>query len=149
MKKIATIGTLCALLFTACKLGKAENKGKEAAMTDFISFGDQISTQKALSANEMFKRFQTLEVGNPISVKFAATINEVCASKGCRMKRSLDANTQTMVRFKDYRFFMPLDAKDKEVIVQRIAYITQNSEAELRHYTEDARKTTNEIAKIT
>ena len=54
-----------------------------------------------------------------------------------------------MVRFKDYGFFMPLDAAEKEVIVAGKAYVKETSVDELRHYAEDAGKTQEEIALIT
>ena len=44
---------------------------------------------------------------------------------------------------------MPLDAKDKEVIVEGKAFVTITPVEELQHYAEDAGKTAEEIAKIT
>ena len=44
---------------------------------------------------------------------------------------------------------MPLDSKDREVIVEGKAYVTETSVNELRHYAEDAGKSKEEIAKIT
>ena len=46
-------------------------------------------------------------------------------------------------------FFMPLDAKGKDVIVAGKAFVTVTSVEELRHYAEDAGKSVAEIAKIT
>jgi len=40
-----------------------------------------------------------------------------------------------MVRFKDYGFFMPLDASGKEVIVAGKAFVTEVSVADLKHYS--------------
>ena len=54
-----------------------------------------------------------------------------------------------MVRFKDYGFFMPLDANGKEVIVEGKAFVTEVSVADLKHYAEDAGKSAEEIKKIT
>lgn len=65
------------------------------------------------------------------------------------MKLALADGTETMVRFKDYGFFMPLDSKDREVIVNGKAFVKKTSVKELRHYAEDAGKTKEEIAKIT
>ena len=65
------------------------------------------------------------------------------------MKLLLDDKTETMVRFKDYGFFMPLDANDREVIVEGKAFVQKTSVKELQHYAEDAGKTKEEIAKIT
>ena len=65
------------------------------------------------------------------------------------MKLPLDKETLTMVRFKDYGFFMPLDSKDREVIVEGKAFVKETSVKELQHYAEDAGKSKEEIAKIT
>jgi hypothetical protein len=54
-----------------------------------------------------------------------------------------------MVRFKDYGFFMPLDAAGKEVIVAGKAFVKEVSVADLKHYAEDAGKSSDEIANIT
>ena len=55
---------------------------------------------------------------------------------------------QVMVKFKDYGFFMPLDAKG-EVVVNGKAFITETPVDELRHYAEDAGKSKEEIEAIT
>jgi hypothetical protein len=90
-----------------------------------------------------------MKVGDTIDVKFASSIKEVCSKKGCWMKLPLNETTQTMVRFKEYGFFMPLDAKGKEVIVAGKAFVQVTSVKELQHYAEDAGKSKEEIAKIT
>jgi hypothetical protein len=90
-----------------------------------------------------------MKAGDTINVKFASKIDEVCSKKGCWMKLDLADGTQTMVRFKDYGFFMPLDAKDREVIVNGKAFVQETSVADLKHYAEDAGKSKEEIAKIT
>ena len=92
---------------------------------------------------------QSLKAGDTLTVKFASKINEVCSKKGCWMKLDLADGTETMVRFKDYGFFMPLDANGREVVVNGKAYVTETSIEDLRHYAEDAGKTKEEIAKIT
>ena len=97
----------------------------------------------------MLGKFNSLKVGDTINVKFASKINEVCTKKGCWMKLPLVEETEAMVRFKDYGFFMPLDAKDSQVIVEGKAYVKETSVKELQHYAEDAGKTKEEIAKIT
>ncbi len=53
------------------------------------------------------------------------------------------------VTFKDYAFFMPKDLAGKRVVVDGIAYISETSVEELRHYAEDAGKAPDEIAGIT
>ncbi|NVJ89367.1 MAG: DUF4920 domain-containing protein [Flavobacteriaceae bacterium] len=152
MKKIAYTLTLLILLATACKNSKETevvNNENKSEMADLMSFGEQIDKDNTLTAEEMLGKFKNLKVGDTIQVKFASKINEVCSKKGCWMKLPLDNSTETMVRFKDYGFFMPLNSKDKEVIVEGKAFVKQTSVDELRHYAEDAGKSKEEIAKIT
>ena len=149
MKKLVAIFALSAMVFTACKSEKTEKKADELTASTYASFGDEITDEKALNSDEMFQKFQNLKVGDTVNVKFASKIKEVCSKKGCWMKLPLDEKTETMVRFKDYGFFMPLDAKDREVIVEGKAYVTETSVDDLRHYAEDAGKTKEEIAEIT
>lgn len=151
MKLIIRFFALTLLVFTACKQEKKQDtvvnlNTKEVV---FASFGDKITSDKALTSAEMFEKFKTLKAGDTLNVKFASKIKEVCTKKGCWMKLPLGEETETMVRFKDYGFFMPLDSKDSEVIVEGKAYVTETSVNDLRHYAEDAGKTAGEIAKIT
>ena len=64
------------------------------------------------------------------------------------MKLDLGNDQEAMVRFKDYGFFMPLNAEG-EVIVNGKAFVSETSVEELRHYAEDAGKSAEEIAAIT
>lgn len=136
------------LFFTTCKeVKRTEKEGVKDALV-FRSFGDTITTKKVLSSKEVDTKMKLLKVGDSLSVKFASTIKEVCSSKGCWMKLSLNETDETMVRFKDYGFFMPLDSKGKEVIVAGIAFVKQTSIKELQHYAKDAGKSKEEIANI-
>ena len=151
MKKVLKVCLIFSLVFAACKENKKtekNNKTTEVAV-NYDSFGDKISDKGVINAKTMLETFKSLKAGDTLSVKFAATINEVCSKKGCWMKLPLDDTAETMVRFKDYGFFMPLDSKDREVILEGKAFVQETSVKELQHYAEDAGKTKEEIAKIT
>jgi len=151
MKNLLKVCVVFLLVFIACKENtkeKSETKTTEA-ITKFDSYGAKISNEDAIDSKAMLAKFKSLKAGDTNNVKFASKIDEVCSKKGCWMKLDLTDETQTMVRFKDYGFFMPLDAKDREVIVNGKAYVTETSVADLKHYAEDAGKTKEEIAKIT
>jgi hypothetical protein len=147
------IGYCLVLLFsfTACKQSKNESKAIVSASSQlkFSSFGDKITEVNAMSSQEMLAEFENMHFGDTSLVKFSATIKEVCAKKGCWMKLALGATAETMVRFKDYGFFIPLDAKGKEVIVAGKAFLKVTAVDELQHYAEDAGMSEEEIAKIT
>ncbi|WP_298780081.1 DUF4920 domain-containing protein [uncultured Polaribacter sp.] len=151
MKIIIKFCLLAILVTTACKSEKKEIVTKETTskFTTYASFGDKITEEKALSTKGMLVQYNSMKIGDTIDVKFASSIKEVCSKKGCWMKLPLNETTETMVRFKDYGFFMPLDANGKEVIVAGKAFVKETSVEELQHYAEDAGKTKEEIAKIT
>lgn len=152
MKNLIKFCAVTLLIFTGCKNEKVANETKQELVQEIIafdSFGAKITKDAALNSDEMLAKYYDLKVGDTINMKFSSTIKEVCSKKGCWMKLLLDDKTETMVRFKDYGFFMPLDANDREVIVEGKAFVQKTSVKELQHYAEDAGKTKEEIAKIT
>ena len=143
MKKIL-ITITCLVFLVACK----EQKDKTQESIAYLSFGVKITDENVISKESMAEKFNTLKEGDTIDVKFASSINEVCKSKGCWMKLDLGDQKESMVRFTDYGFFMPLDSDNKEVIVDGRAYVTKMSVKEQQHYAEDAGQSKEEIAKI-
>lgn len=151
MKNIIKLCVIALLVFSACKKNKVENAEKQEVQqiaVNFDAFGAEITAEKAMSSDEMLAKFSNMKVGDTINAKFASKIIEVCSKKGCWMKLPVGAE-ETMVRFKDYGFFMPLDAKDREVVLEGKAFVQETSVEELQHYAEDAGKTKEEIAMIT
>ena len=151
MKKSILVLAVIGLFFTACKTSSSDKKEvkQEKVAVNYDAFGAKITAEEALTSVEMLDKFKGLKVGDSVHVKFASKINEVCSKKGCWMKLSLGDGTETMVRFKDYGFFMPLDSNGREVIVEGIAKVKETSVADLKHFAEDAGKSKEEIAKIT
>jgi len=148
MKKVLFTMFLIAIIFACKNESKTEEVSQDSQEIAYASFGDKIEADGAISASEMAERFSSLSAGDTLTTKVSAKINEVCSSKGCWMKLDLGNNDEIMVRFKDYGFFMPLNAEG-EVIINGKAYVTETSVDELRHYAEDAGKTAEEIAAIT
>ena len=147
MKKISLL-LVCLLFVVACKESndKVEDIKKDAVK--YASYGEKISEENVISKELAAQKFETLKEGDTINLKFASKINEVCKAKGCWMKLDLGNSKESMVRFKDYGFFVPLDADNKEVIVNGKAYVTKISVDELKHYAKDGGKTEEEIAAI-
>lgn len=145
MKNVFILLVSIVLLF-GCKEVKKTEKTQE---TPYLSFGEKITEDNSISKEEMAKKFNNLKEGDTIAVKFASNVNSVCKKKGCWMKLDLGNEKESMVRFKDYGFFVPLDADKKDVIVEGRAFVTKISVDQLQHYAKDAGKTEEEIAKIT
>lgn len=153
MKRLLVFAAVLSIALSSCKVEKKGEKSTtndtEVQKIEYASFGEKITDAEAISADEMRAKFKNLKAGDTLNVKFASTINEVCKKKGCWMKLDLGEEQESMVRFKDYGFFMPLNADAKEVVVNGKAYVTEISVDELQHYAKDAGKSEEEIAQIT
>ena len=136
---------ILALLLIFGLLISCKNETKELA---YSSYGKEITDTDALSSERLMAHFDTMKVGDTLNTKMKGAITEVCSKKGCWMKLDIGNDKIVRVTFKDYGFFMPLDATG-EVVVNGIAYIKETSVADLKHYEEDAGKSAKEIAKIT
>lgn len=150
MKKLVTILAICLVTFS-CKNeakstdAKVEDKKEELA---YASFGMEINDADALTSERMMEHYKGLKAGDTVNAKMKGEIIEVCSKKGCWMTLDMGNDDKVMVRFKDYGFFMPLNAEG-EVVVNGKAFVTETSVDELRHYAEDAGKSEEEIAAIT
>jgi len=150
MVKNVVLVVMSLFFLASCKNDKAKNAEKvvEKEEIAYHSFGDEITDAEVLTKEQMTEKYKDLKVGDTINVKFASKINEVCKSKGCWMNLDLGNEAESFVKFKDYGFFMPLNADGREVIVNGKAFVTTTSVDELRHFAEDAGKSEEEIAKI-
>ena len=146
MKKIISSIAIFAILIS-CN-GKKEAEKTIDNAKEYASFGDSISNEQALTADEMAKKFETLKVGDTIEVKFKSKINSVCKKKGCWMNVGLAKDKEAFVKFKDYAFFVPKNAENQEVVVNGKAYVSIESIDELKHYAEDAGKSKAAIDSI-
>lgn len=151
MKKVIVL-MLTFLAVLSCK-NKIVKQEKLVVQTEkkisYKSFGDKITIDNALSIEELLKKYKSLKKGDTLVTKYSSKINEVCSKKGCWMRNDLGEEKEMMVRFKDYGFFMPLNAAGSNVIVQGKAFITEIPVNELQHYAEDAGKNKEEIEAIT
>jgi len=148
MKKYFALLLLISLVFSCKNKKSSETTTTETENIAYASFGDEIKADNALTIQQMAEKYKTLKVGDTIQAKVSASINEVCSKKGCWMKLDLGNQEEIRVTFKDYGFFMPLNAEG-DVIINGKAFITETSVEDLRHYAEDAGKSKEEIDAIT
>jgi hypothetical protein len=148
MKNIFVVLVLVAFAFGCKNEKKSEENSTVNEEIAYASFGDKIEAEGAIKAVELAEKYKTMAEGDTLVTKVTAKINEVCSTKGCWMRLDLENAEEVMVRFKDYGFFMPLNATG-EVIVNGKAFVTEISVDELKHYAEDAGKSEAEIAAIT
>ncbi|MCW4467855.1 DUF4920 domain-containing protein [Flavobacterium sp. MFBS3-15] len=121
----------------------------QAVMVDYASFGSKISADKALTKEQMIAKYKNLKPGDTVSVKFKSRIKDVCQKKGCWMAMELPNGKESFVKFKDYAFFVPLNASNSDAIVSGKAFVSETSVAQLKHYAKDGGQSDAEIAKIT
>lgn len=143
MKKYFLALCLSALLISCNKKSNSTDL-KE----NYASFGDSISKDGALTKEEMYSKYSGLKTGDTLNVKFKSKINDVCQKKGCWMNLAISNDKEVFVKFKDYAFFMPLNSKNEEVIVNGKAFVSIESIDELKHYAKDAGKSQAAIDSI-
>lgn len=119
----------------------------QVGSTVYQVYGAELDAQSVLSINELATSFVTMKKTDTLFAKVQGTIKEVCTKKGCWMTLDLGNEKDLMVRFKDYSFFMPLEAEG-DVIINGYATISETSVEDLRHYAEDAGATELEIEAI-
>ena len=152
MKKVQLL--FCTLLvgsFIACNNEEKEENATSKDVDEAVSyatFGDKITPENAISAKKMLEKYNSLEEGDTIEVKFTGVIENVCQKKGCWMNINLSENESAFVRFKDYGFFMPFNAAESKAIINGKAFRSEVSIEELKHYAEDENKTQEEIDAI-
>ena len=125
-----------------------EKTATDFSSKDYASFGAKFTPSAILNKEQMLKKYKSLKAGDTISVAFESTINEVCKKKGCWMDVSLGKDQKSFVKFKDYAFFVPLNADKSDAIIKGKAFIDEVSVAELKHYAKDGGKSQEEIDKI-
>ncbi len=138
------------LLISSCKNENINNSAfpSKVATAKYVSFGDSITADGALTKEQMIAKYNTMNAGDTIEVKFKSTVKEVCQKKGCWMNLELGENKESFVRFKHYGFFMPKNAAGSQAIVQGKAFVSIETIDELKHYAKDAGKSKAAIDSI-
>ena len=138
-------------LLVSCKQQTTTNtaEGNDINEIDYITVGMKIDDKDVVSADQMASHYKGMKVGDTLTSKMVAKVDEVCQMKGCWMTLNLEDDNQVMVKFKDYGFFVPKDIAGKDVIVNGLAYVEEVSVDDQRHYAKDAGKTEDEIEAIT
>lgn len=139
------------VLIVSCKDAKSTSEKSETTTETlkYTAYGDEIQSVGAIPQSEMWENYKVLMVSDTLSLKFKATVAEVCQAKGCWMKLKLEDGEEAMVKFKNYGFFMPKDIIGKEVVVNGKAFVEQQSVEDQRHFAKDAGKSEAELALIT
>ncbi|MDZ4843910.1 MAG: DUF4920 domain-containing protein [Chitinophagales bacterium] len=147
--KTLFIAVIALTTTVACEAQKADKQSKKATEQDnshIVYRGKKITDEGAITTAELVEKMKTAE---KLEVKVIADIVTVCQAKGCWMQVDLGDGELMRVTFKDYGFFVPLDASGKRVVMEGVASQKITSVDMLRHYAEDAGKSKEEIEAIT
>lgn len=151
MKKIGFIVAMTALV-VACNKKENTAPEQETVAEDTLiykSFGAEFAKDQVLSKEEMLAKYQSMNLGDTLQVKFTSEIKNVCQKKGCWMTLDLSQDAQSFVKFKDYTFFVPMNVANHQAIVSGKAFVEETSVDALKHEAKDAGKTQEEIEQIT
>ncbi|MNI39882.1 hypothetical protein D3C87_672480 [compost metagenome] len=136
MKKIILSISFC--LFGAIAFAQTAYTGQK--------FGEEVKPGDVKPAAKMEAAMGDKKTAE---MKIEGKVVDVCKKKGCWMTLEMPNGDPMRVTFKDYAFFMPKDIVGKNVILDGLAKKQTISVETLRHYAEDAKKTPEEVAKIT
>ena len=102
---------------------------------------------KAVSPKKLEKKLKKSKKLENVAVK--GKVTDVCEKKGCWLTIETEDKEKFFVKMKDYAFFVPTALKGKNVVLEGNAETKTISIDEQKHYAEDAKKSAEEIAKIT
>ncbi len=119
---------------------------QQSISEDAEFFGEKISKDGAIEAAQFFEVFSE---GDSVEMVITGSIKEVCKKKGCWMSMPIGEDQELLVRFKDYGFFVPLNADGRTATIAGWAYKEVVPALELKHLAFDAGKSDEEIAAIT
>ncbi len=140
LNKVILISSLAVLV--ACGSMKDADVSKEK------SYGKvKVDESKAITTEEMMKQFNPSNGNQEFTVH--GKINQVCQSAGCWIKVENTGSTPLMIRFKDHFTIPKSTAAGTMAYFHGVAYMDTTSVEMLKHYALDAKKTQEEIDKIT
>jgi len=155
MKYIILIFALSLTMFS-CKDNKEQTEEAVAVTEEIVeekakyqAFGAEITDKDVVDQGVMMAKYNKMKPGDTTNIKFLAKVNSVCQKMGCWMRLDMGEEVESLVKFKDYGFFVPKDISGEEVIVQGKAFVEETSVEDLKHFAEDGGKTQAEIDAIT
>ncbi|MGB0916673.1 MAG: DUF4920 domain-containing protein [Flavobacteriales bacterium] len=140
------------VLFASCGSHNHENAEDASAETSEETatsagwYGEEFEMTEAISASDI-AGLMSDSSSNEFVIK--GEIEECCQKKGCWMKVATADGESMRVSFKDYGFFVPLDAAGSTMTMKGIAVYDTISVDFLKHLAEDANATQEEIDAIT
>lgn len=148
MKKIISIAIL-ALSSVAFSANAQHKHTEESAATPSAVkgqiYGENIPEKRLVAAKDLDKKLNG-EV--PVKMQVKGTVTAVCKARGCWATVDLGEGKEVFVKMKDYGFFLPMDAKGKEVLLSGDAFVETHSVEDLKEKAKYQKKSEAEINAI-
>lgn len=128
------------ILVSVCLLNGCTPQEPES----FTSFGAEIIPEGAVLVSEVIGK-RDMDGQN---VKVRGTIREVCQTRGCWLTLDAGEGRSMRVTFRDYAYFVPMDAGGNQAIVEGTLKLEELSVETLRHFAEEAGRPQSEIEAI-
>jgi hypothetical protein len=140
MKNLAAVFFLAAVATTAPALADGVTRLSEPVQTGdgYEVFGAPVGAVGAVGEAQPLA--QIVAAGEKYAgqeVHAKATVSQVCRKKGCFLVAQ-DGAAVARVTFVDYSFFVPTDSGGKDVTIIGVFNRKTISEAQARHFAEDA-----------
>jgi hypothetical protein len=141
MKKLI----LASLVLFALSANSQETHEKEKVQAaKGVVYGKVSEEKAAVPVDELKNKL----VDDKFEGQVKGKVVEVCQAEGCWIKVERADGSSMMVRAKDHAFLMPANIVGKTVLIEGSATVKEVTEAQRKHYAEDAGKPKEEIAKI-
>jgi len=145
MKKLILSLALVGFLFSCNNNTPQTGANADANIAEAQYFGEIINEENVIQVSEIKT---SMGDKTEMNAKITGEISDVCQKKGCWMDMKSANGDVIKVTFKDYGFFVPLDASGKTAIAQGVAKVEETSVDMLKEYAKDAGKSAEEIAAI-
>lgn len=113
---------------------KAKAKKPAAGKSEVLLRGEPLKGAPVVAFAELMKNPEA-HAGKTIQVE--ADVRKACSKKGCWMELSDGKGAGMRVKFKDYGFFVPLDAQGAKAKVEGELKIAELSEGSARHFEKE------------
>ncbi|MCF8258253.1 MAG: DUF4920 domain-containing protein [Flavobacteriales bacterium] len=147
MKHLPILAFAAFFIFQSCSQQPATDATADAT-ADSLSgwYGEEFAIAEVMPASAL-AAIPHEELGKEVVIE--TTIVECCRKKGCWMTVDMGEGSPMRVSFKDYGFFVPLNADGRSATLKGFAYLDTIDVDMLRHFAEDAGKSKEEIEAIT
>ena len=149
MKKFLSIAVfaLSGLAFQAQAQHKhtEESKATPSAVKGQV-YGEDIEEKNTVKGKDFDRQ---LNGENPVRMQVKGTVTGVCKARGCWATVDIGDGKELFVKMKDYGFFLPMDAKGKQVLLSGDAFVETHSVDDLREKARSQKKSEAEVEKIT